>query len=180
MTLGIPGNLAAALIISALLIHGVQPGPLLFKEQGQLIYGLFGALLMANVLNLISGLVGLRFWARIIRAPESIIFPGALLLCMIGVYLATGGLFGIAVMFVFAVLGYLMSAYGYSVIVFVIAFFLGERFELSLSQSLNILDGDISILLSHPVALILLAFSVFSIYWFGRGRKPMVTSKQPS
>ncbi|PIE72889.1 MAG: Tricarboxylate transporter family protein [Deltaproteobacteria bacterium] len=178
LTLGIPGNLAAALIISALLIHGVQPGPLLFKEQGQLIYGLFGALLMANVLNLISGLVGLRFWARIIRAPESIIFPGALLLCMVGVYLATGGFFGVAVMFVFAVLGYLMSVYGYSVIVFVIAFFLGERFELSLSQSLNILDGDISILLSHPVALILLIFSGFSIFWFGSGRKRTIIAKQ--
>ncbi len=176
LTLGIPGNLAAALIISALLIHGVQPGPLLFKEQGQLIYGLFGALLMANVLNLISGLVGLRFWARIIRAPESIIFPGALLLCMVGVYLATGGLFGVAVMFVFAVLGYLMSAYGYSVIVFVIAFFLGERFELSLSQSLNILDGDISILLSHPVALLLLILSGLSIFWFGSGRRGTGTS----
>jgi putative tricarboxylic transport membrane protein len=161
------------------LIHGVQPGPLLFKEQGQLIYGLFGALLMANVLNLISGLIGLRLWTRVIKAPESIIFPGALLLCMIGVYLATGTLFGVAVMFVFAFLGYLMSAYGYSVIVFVIAFFLGERFELSLSQSLNILDGDISILLSHPVALILLVLSGFSIYWFGSGRKHMTTSTQP-
>lgn len=179
LTLGIPGNLAAALIISALMIHGVQPGPLLFKEQGQLIYGLFGALLMANVLNLISGLIGLRFWARIIRAPESIIFPGALLLCMIGVYLATGGLFGVAVMFVFAFLGFLMNAYGYSVIVFVIAFFLGDRFELSLSQSLNILDGDMRILLSHPVALLLLVSAVFSIYWFGNGRKQMVHQTKP-
>lgn len=167
LTLGIPGNLAAALIISALMIHGVQPGPLLFQEQGQLIYGLFGALLMANALNLLSGLVGLRFWARVIRAPESIIFPGALLLCMIGVYLATGGLFGVGVMFVFAFLGYLMSSYGYSVIVFVIAFFLGERFELSLSQSLNILDGDITILYDHPVALILFGLALFSLYWFG-------------
>jgi putative tricarboxylic transport membrane protein len=167
LTLGIPGNIAAALIISALMIHGIQPGPLLFKEQGQLIYGLFCALIMANVMNLFTGLVGIRFWSKVIKAPESVIFSAALLLCMIGVYLATGGLFGVAVMFLFAFLGYIMNALGFSVIVFVIAFFLGERFELSLSQSLNIIDGDFNILLSHPVALILFALALFSMYWFG-------------
>jgi putative tricarboxylic transport membrane protein len=167
LTLGIPGNIAAALIISALVIHGIQPGPLLFQEQGRLVYGLFGALIMANVLNLISGLVGLRLWTRVIQAPESLIFPGALLLCTVGVFLATGGLFGVGVMFFFALVGYVMNALGFSVIVFVIAFFLGERFELSLSQSLNIIDGDPRILLSHPVALVLFALALFSIYWFG-------------
>jgi putative tricarboxylic transport membrane protein len=174
LTLGIPGNIAAALIISALMIHGIQPGPLLFQEQGRLIYGLFCALIMANGLNLFSGLLGLRLWSRVIKAPESIIFPAALLLCTVGVYLATGGLFGVAVMFGFALLGYIMNALGFSVIVFVIAFFLGERFELSLSQSLNIIDGDIHLLLAHPVALFLLALAVFSIYWFGMHTKKKI------
>ncbi len=167
LTLGIPGNIAAALIISAFMIHGIQPGPLLFQEQGRLIYGLFCALILANGLNLITGLLGLRLWSQVIKAPESIIFPAALLLCTVGVYLATGSLFGVAVMFVFALLGYIMNACGFSVIVFVIAFFLGERFELSLSQSLNIIDGDMRLLLDHPVALFLLALAFFSIYWFG-------------
>lgn len=180
LTLGIPGNIAAALIISALMIHGIQPGPLLFQEQGQLIYGLFCALLMANVLNLFTGLLGLRLWSRIIKAPESVIFPAALLLCTVGVYLATGGLFGVAVMFFFALVGYMMNAFDYSAIVFVIAFFLGERFELSLSQSLNIIDGDMSILLGHPVALFLLALAVLSVYWFGMhsNKKTTQTKKQ--
>jgi len=167
LTLGLPGNIAAALIISALMIHGIQPGPLLFLEQGRLIYGLFGALLMANVLNLITGQLGLRIWARVIRAPESFIFSTALLLCIIGVYISTGGVFGVGVMFVFALLGYFMNAFGYSVIVFVIAYFLGERFELSLSQSLNIIDGEFSILLTRPVALVLFAMAIFSMYWLG-------------
>lgn len=172
LTLGIPGNIAAALIISALMIHGIQPGPLLFQEQGRLIYGLFAALLMANVLNLVSGQFGLRLWAKVIKAPESFIFPSALLLCIIGVYLATGSIFGVAVMFLFAFIAYFMQAFGYSVIVFVIAFFLGERFELSLSQSLNLIDGDIAVLLSRPVALILFAMAVLSAYWLGfRGKK---------
>ena len=167
LTLGLPGNIAAALIISALMIHGIQPGPLLFKEQGQLIYGLFGALMMANVLNLVTGLFGLRLWARVIRAPESFIFPTALLLCIIGVYMATGGLLGVVIMFIFAIISYLMSACGYSVIVFIIGFFLGERFELALSQSLNLIDGDPYVLLTRPVALGLFALAIASVYWFG-------------
>jgi putative tricarboxylic transport membrane protein len=167
LTLGIPGNIAAALIITALMIHGVQPGPLLFREQGQLIYGLFSALMMANILNLLSGLVGLRLWARVIRSPESFIFPNALLLCVVGVFMATGGLLGVAVMFLFAFISYFMHAFGYSAIVFVIAFFLGERFELSLSQSLNLVDGDITILIHHPIALCLFALAATSVYWFG-------------
>jgi putative tricarboxylic transport membrane protein len=173
LTLGIPGNIAAALIITALMIHGVQPGPLLFQEQGRLIYGIFGALLMANITNLITGQVGLRLWARVIRAPESFIFPVALLLCFIGVYMATGSIFGVVVMTLFGILGYLMNAFGYSVIVFIIAFFLGQRFELSLSQTLNIIDGDPSFLLTRPVAMLLVALAVASTYWFGvrPGRK---------
>jgi len=175
LTLGIPGNIAAALIITALMIHGVQPGPLLFQEQGRLIYGLFGALIMGNILNLSIGLLGIRLWARVIRAPESFIFSTALLLCIIGVYMSTGGLFGVGVMFFFAVLGYFMNAFGYSVIVFVIAFFLGERFELSLSQTLNMIDGDFSILLTRPVALVLFAMAIFSIYWLGI--RPMIKER---
>jgi putative tricarboxylic transport membrane protein len=166
LTLGIPGNIAAALIITALMIHGVQPGPLLFREQGQLIYGLFGALMMANILNLLSGQLGLRLWSRVIRSPESFIFPTALLLCIVGVYLATGGLLGVVIMILFSFISYFMHAFGYSAIVFVIGFFLGERFELTLSQSLNLIDGDIRILLHHPVALILFAMAFGSVYWF--------------
>jgi putative tricarboxylic transport membrane protein len=158
--------IAAALIISALMIHGVQPGPLLFREQGQLIYGLFGALMMANVLNLLSGLLGLRLWSRVIRSPESFIFPTALLLCIVGVYMATGGLLGVAIMFIFAFISYLMNAFGYSAIVFVIGFFLGERFELTLSQSLNLIDGEPTLLIYHPIALVLLALAITSVYWF--------------
>jgi putative tricarboxylic transport membrane protein len=176
LTLGLPGNIAAALIISALMIHGIQPGPLLFQEQGQLIYGLFGALLMANIINLFSGLLGLRLWARVIRAPESFIFPTALLLCIVGVYLATGSLFGVVIMIIFAMIGHLMNTFGYSVIAFIIAFFLGERFELALSQSLNIIDGDPAFLLTRPVALGLIVLAIASVYWFGV--RPMNTKRK--
>jgi putative tricarboxylic transport membrane protein len=167
LTLGLPGNVAAALIISAFIIHGIQPGPLMFEEQGRLVYGLFATLIMSNFVNLWTGLTGLRFWSRVIKAPESVIFTVTLILCIVGVYIATGGLFGVAVMFVFAIIGYLMNAFGYSVIVFIIGFFLGERIELTLSQSLTLIDGDPKVLLSHPVALVLFGLAVAAVYMLG-------------
>lgn len=172
LTLGIPGSVSAALIIGALIIHGIQPGPLLFEQQARLIYGLFGAMIMANFCNFWIGLVGLRLWAFVIRAPESVIFPSAIVLCIVGVYLSTGTLFGVAVMLVFAAVGYAMTALGYSVVIFIIAFFLGNRFELSLNQSLTLIDGDFSVMLDHPVAIALLALAVLTAYWLGRKRRP--------
>ncbi len=162
LTLGIPGSVSAALIISAFMIHGVQPGPFLFEQQGRLIYGLFGAMIIANALNFLVGQVGLRLWARVVTAPESFIFSTALLLCFVGVSLASGGVFGVGVMLAFAVLGFVMNAFGFSVVIFIIAFFLGPRFEISLSQTLALLNGDPLKLLSYPfgVALMLLAIVV--------------------
>lgn len=168
--IGIPGSIGAALLISAFKIHGIQPGPLLFQNQARLIYGLFGAMLMANLMNLVIGQVSLRLWTRIIRAPESVIFPAALLSCFVGVYMSTGGLFGVALMLIAACLGYVMTAFGYPVIVFIIAFFLGNGFERALSQSLVILDGDLRGLIGHPIALALLVIALATIVYLGRGR----------
>ena len=158
--IGIPGSVSAALLISAFVIHGIQPGPLMFQNQGQLIYGLFGAMLMANMCNLFVGQISLRLWSAVVRAPESVIFPSALLACFVGVYMSTGGLFGVAIMLIAAALSYAMTATGFPVIVLIIAFFLGERFERSLSQTLVILNGKPSALLNHPVALLLLAGAI--------------------
>lgn len=155
LTLGIPGSVGAALIISAFMIHGIQPGPLMFEKQGQLIYGLFGTMIIANVLNLIIGQFGMRFWIKVVTAPETIIFPSALLLCFVGVSLASGGIFGIAIMLIFAILGLVMNALGFSVVIFIIAFFLGPRLEESLSQTLALLNGDVWALTNYPIALAL-------------------------
>ncbi len=166
LTLGIPGSVGAALIISAFMIHGLQPGPLLFENQGRLVYGLFGAMIMANFINLWIGQVGLRLWVKVVSAPESIIFSSALLLCIVGVSMATSGLFGVGVMLVFAVIGYLMSAFGYSLVIFIIAFFLGPRFEISISQMLALTNGDPLQIIRYPVAVALLVLSVAAVIWF--------------
>ena len=168
LTLGIPGSVGAALIISAFMIHGLQPGPLLFENQGRLVYGLFGAMVMANFMNLFVGQLGLRFWVKVVSAPVSVIFPAAILMCIVGVSMATNGLFGVAVMLIFAVLGYLMANFGYSLVIFIIAFFLGPRLEISVAQSLALTNGDLTQILRYPVAVTLLFMSVFSVIYLLR------------
>lgn len=168
LTLGIPGSVGAALIISAFMIHGMQPGPLLFENQGRLVYGLFGAMIMANFVNLWMGQVGLRFWVKVVSAPESIIFSSALLMCIVGVSMASGGIFGVAVMLIFATIGYLMSAFGYPIVIMIIAFFLGPRFEISISQSLALTNGDLTRIVEYPVALALLALSSVTVVFLLR------------
>ncbi|MFK8033910.1 MAG: tripartite tricarboxylate transporter permease [Hyphomicrobiales bacterium] len=166
LTLGIPGSVTAALIISAFMIHGMQPGPLLFQNQGQLVYGLFGAMIMANFINLWIGQAGLRLWIKVVSAPESLIFSAALLLCFVGVSMATNGLFGVSLMLIFAVLGVLMHSFGYSMVIFIITFFLGPQFEKSLAQAIALLDGNILNIYTSPVAVALLLLSVVSVFWF--------------
>lgn len=171
LTLGIPGNIAAALLVSAFIIHGIQPGPLLFEEQGRLIYGLFGAMLVANICNLAVGQFGMRLWAFAISAPRSVIFPAALLLCTTGTYVASGGFFGVYLMLVFAALGVVMRVLGLSLIAFLIAFVLTPTLESALTSATLITQGDLWRVVEHPIALLLLAMTIFALFFLGRGRK---------
>ncbi|MAU19999.1 MAG: Tricarboxylate transporter family protein [Martelella sp.] len=173
LTLGIPGNIAAALLVSAFIIHGVQPGPLLFEEQGRLIYGLFGAMLIANFCNLGVGQVGMRIWSLAIAAPNSVVYPAALLLCITGAYVTAGSMFGVYIMLAFGVLGYFMQRFGFSVVAFIIGYVLTPELESKMVQSILISRGDPMVVFQHPIALVLLALSVVSIVYLGpRKRKP--------
>ncbi len=171
LTLGIPGNIAAALLVSAFMIHGVQPGPLLFEEQGRLIYGMFGAMLIANFCNLGVGQIGMRFWALIVSAPGSVVYPAAMLLCLTGSYVAAGGIFGVFVMIGMALVGYLMRYFGYSIVAFIVAFILTPQLESAILKTRLITENQLMAVLDHPIALVLLALSVLSVIYLGPKRR---------
>jgi putative tricarboxylic transport membrane protein len=158
--LGLPGSVSAAILIAALTIHGVVPGPRLFEEHARLVYGIYGTMLVAAVLMLIVGRVGLVAFAQLTRVPAIIIIPVVVMLCVVGSYLESRSLFAVQVMIGFAVLGYLMHRFDYSRVTFLIGFVIGPQFELSLRQALIITDRDPAALLSHPIALAILATAV--------------------
>jgi putative tricarboxylic transport membrane protein len=123
-------------------------------------------MLMSNLINLWVGQLGLRLWVKVVSAPESLIFSATILLCTVGVWMATGGAFGLFCMLMFAVLGYLMTAFGYSVVIFMIAFFLGPQLETSIAQGLVLTNGELTQLVKHPVALALFGLAIASFVWF--------------
>ncbi len=171
LTLGIPGNLTAALLVGAFLIHGVTPGPLIFERNAQLIYGLFAAMIMANVMVLAIGSVGLRIFALIVKVPPYIVYPIVLLLCVVGIYISQGGFFAVWLMLGFAVLGFLMQKLQISVVCFIIGLVLGPMIELSIRQSVILLSRSPSAILDHPFALFLLAATPFAAWILVRDRK---------
>ena len=155
--LGLPGSVSAAILIGALTIHGLTPGPRLFDEHPRLVYGIFGTMIVAAILMLIVGRIGLVAFAKLTRVPATIIIPVVVMLCIVGSYLETRSVFAVGLMLAFAALGYLMHRFDYSRVTFLIGFVIGPQFELSLRQSLIITDRDPAALLAHPFAIAILA-----------------------
>lgn len=166
--LGIPGSVSAAVLIAAFMIHGVIPGPRMFEEHGQLIYGIYGSMLVASLLMLAVGRFGLVAFAQLTRVPVKYIIPVVVVLCMVGSYLETRSMFSVQMMFGCGVLGYLMHRFDYSRITFLIGFVVGPLFELSLRQTMIITYGQPQALLNHPVALGIVLVSVLALISFLR------------
>ncbi|WP_084536615.1 tripartite tricarboxylate transporter permease [Azospirillum halopraeferens] len=168
LSLGIPGSLSAAILIGAFLIHGVDPGPLVFTEHPQLIYGIFAAMFLGNIMNFLIGNVGLRLFALIVHVPKWIIHPVVVVLCLAGAYANGNTMFAVAVMMVFAVLGYFMRKFQFSYATFIIGFALGESFEQSVRQSVILFRDRPAALLEHPIVLLFAALTMFALWRIAR------------
>lgn len=170
IALGIPGNIAAALIIGAFMIHGVVPGPFMMEQHGELIYSIFASMLICNLFHLVIGRIGIRIWGQITRVPRTVILPAVIVLSVVGVYVPSQSLFDVGLMMAFAGLGYLMQSTGFSLVCLVIGFLLGPIFETSLRQTLLMYKADLTIFLSSPIALVFVLLTLFSLWRFARRR----------
>ena len=159
IALGVPGNIAAALLIGAFIIHGIVPGPFMMTMHGDLIYALFASMLMANGVHLIIGKLGIPIWGLVAKTPKSVILPPVVILCIVGVYLPAQSLFHVAVMLVFAGLGLIMRRTGFPVVCLVIGFLLGSMLETSLRQSLLLHKSDLTAIFGSPIALAFLVLT---------------------
>ena len=164
IALGIPGNIAAALLIGAFMIHGVVPGPLMMETHGELIYGIFASMLLANAVHLVIGRLGIRIWSHFVKIPKYIIFPLVIMLCIVGVYIPTNSLFEVGLLFVFAGLGYIMRKTGFSLVCLLIGFLLGPMLEMSLRQSILMHKSDFSIFITSPISAIFLILTVLFVW----------------
>jgi putative tricarboxylic transport membrane protein len=149
LTLGVPGSPTAAVLLGGLLIWGLQPGPLLFAEQKDFVWGLIASMYLGNIAGLIVVLTCVPFFAAILRIPFSIIAPVILVICAIGSYTVANTIFDIYLMVVFGVAGYLLRKLNYPLAPLVLALVLGARAEDSFRQSMLISQGDVTVFFSN-------------------------------
>ncbi|OGP55216.1 MAG: transporter [Deltaproteobacteria bacterium RBG_13_52_11b] len=151
-TLGIPSNAIMALLMGAMLIHGVQPGPMLLSERPDMFWGVVASMYVGNAMLLALNLPLIGLWVQILRVPYRILFPLILLFCLIGSYSLNNSIFDVMIMILFGLLGYLMRKCGYEGAPLAMAFILGPMWETSLRQSLLMSRGNFSIFLNRPIS----------------------------
>lgn len=165
MTLGIPGDPVTAILIGALLIHGLAPGPLLFMERADFAYSVIFAFFWANIFNLIIALAALRLLVKLLATPKALLMPTIAILCVVGSYSLRNSFFDVYVMFFFGLVGLVMRWLNMPVVPLLLALVLGGQLEEHLRVALIGSQGDVSIFFTSPVSLLFLCLSVVSVFW---------------
>jgi len=156
LTLGIPSNVAMALLLAALMIHGTPPGPLLIQNHPDLFWGILASMILGNFLLLILNLPLIGMWVQILKIPYRVLFPLIIIFCLIGAYSVHYTVVDILIMLIFGILGYFMKKYGYDGAPLVLAFILGPMMETALRQSLIVSHGSFAIFLQRPYSVVAL------------------------
>jgi putative tricarboxylic transport membrane protein len=171
LSLGIPPNVVMAVLFGGLLIHGIQPGPLLIQKHPDLFWGVVMSMYVGNAMLLALNLPLIGMWVKVLRIPYTILFPLILLFCLIGVYSVNNSLVDIYLMILFGIVGYLMQKFGFEPAPLALAYVLSPLLEVALRQSLSISGGSFIIFLSRPISLVcillvagLLAFQIYSYF----------------
>jgi putative tricarboxylic transport membrane protein len=163
MTLGIPSNVVMAILFGALLVHGLQPGPLLIKEHPDIFWGIITSMYIGNVMLLVLNLPLIGMWVQILKVPFRFLFPMIILFCILGAYSVNNSVFDIGLMIVFGIGGYIMRKCDYEPAPLVLAYILGPMLEQSMRQSLNISGGDFTIFLLRPISIICLSIAALLV-----------------
>jgi putative tricarboxylic transport membrane protein len=162
-SLGIPPNVIIALLLGALMIHGIQPGPLIFTDHPEIFWGTVASMYIGNVMLLVLNLPLIGMWVKILKIPYKTLFPLVLLFCLIGVYCASANVFDIYIMVIFGVLGYGLQKLSYEPAPLVMAFVLGPLLEKNLRQALIMSGGSMKVFASRPISAAALLVALFMV-----------------
>ncbi len=161
LTLGIPGSPTAAVLLGGLLIWGLQPGPLLFQEQKEFVWGLIASMYLGNIAGLIVVLTTVPFFAAILRIPFSIVAPVILVICAIGAFTVHGSMFDVWLMVIFGVIGYIFKKLDYPLAPLV----LGDRAEDAFRQSMLMSQGTLSIFFANGLVASITILALAMLFW---------------
>jgi putative tricarboxylic transport membrane protein len=153
LTLGIPANPVMAILLGALMIHGLTPGPLLIKNAPDLFWGTIVSMYIGNGMLLILNLPLIGLWVKVLRVPYYLLYPLILLFCLIGAYSIENSTGDVILMLIFGILGFLMKKFRYDGAPLILALVLGQKLETAFRRSLIMSRGDFSIFISRPISL---------------------------
>ena len=165
LTLGIPGSPTAAVLLGGLMIWGLQPGPMLFVEHKDFVWGLIASMYLGNIVGLIVVLTTVPYWAAFLRIPFSVIAPVIVVICAIGAYTVHSAMFDVVMMMVFGVVGYLFKKLKYPMAPMVLALVLGDMAEASFRQSMLMSQGSLSIFWSNGLVGGIFALAMLMLIW---------------
>ena len=165
LTLGVPGSPTAAVLLGGLLIWGLQPGPLLFVEKPEFVWGLIASMYLGNIAGLIVVLTTVPLFAAILRIPFAIIAPIIMVVCAIGAYTVHSSMLDVYLMVVFGILGYLFRKLDYPLAPLVLALVLGDRAEAAFRQSMLLSEGSLSVFFSNFLVGSLTGLGLLLLFW---------------
>ncbi len=165
VALGIPGDGTTAILLGGLMIHGVQPGPLLFTNNPDIVFTLFATALFAAILVLLQQYFGMRLFPMILKIPYHYLYPVIIVLGFVGVYVSSSTTFNFVLLLSFAALGFLMDMVKLPTSPFILSFILGPMLELNMRKGFTYTDQGIWPFFTRPISAILLASALFSIVW---------------
>ncbi|MDC7219122.1 MAG: tripartite tricarboxylate transporter permease [Spirochaetales bacterium] len=163
LTLGIPGDAVTAVLLGALTIHGLQPGPLLFRDHLDIVYPIFAGMILCQLALLIIGLSGSRLFARLINIDRKVLTPVIFLLCIMGSYAMRFSFFDVGLALVIGILAYFMEYGGFSVSPILLALILGPMAEQNMRRALMLSHGNPAIFFTRPISVLFLVLAVFVI-----------------
>lgn len=163
LTLGIPGDTVTAILIGAFTIHGLTPGPLLFQNNGDIVYAIFASLLVSNIMVILSQYVGMRYFVKLLMIPKKYLVPIVILMCTIGSFCVNNRAFDIVILLFFSVLGFVLKKVKIPFTPFVIGFILGPMFEINFRRALMLSEGSFLPFITKPLSAIFLLSAVLSI-----------------
>ena len=160
-----PGSPTAAVLLGGLLIWGLQPGPMLFVEQKEFVWGLIASMYLGNFVGLIIVLTCVPLLAAILRIPFSIIAPVILVICAIGAYTVHNSVFDVVMMLVFGVIGYVLKKCNYPLAPLVLAIVLGDKAEEAFRQSLLASQGSLGVFFSNGLVSSIMVLGLIALFW---------------
>ncbi|MCR5290458.1 MAG: tripartite tricarboxylate transporter permease [Treponema sp.] len=163
LALGVPGDSNTAVLMGAFIMHGFQPGPMMFVEHLDIVYAVFGALLAANLAFLIVGMLGVNLFTKVISVERYFLIPCILVLSLVGSYAINQSMFDVYFAIVMGVIGYLLQKYGFPLSPILLALILGPLCESNIRRYMQIVDGKFFMIFSRPICIIFFVLAVASL-----------------